>query len=53
MSVEAWKFGNVEICLGQLNSCVTKLGSLEMWSLEQLNSYITELGSLEMWKYGD
>ena len=44
MSVEAWKFGNVEICLGQLNSYVTKLGSLEMWKYV-LNSLIDVFNS--------
>ena len=56
--MEAWKFANVEICLGKSNSNLTRLGSLEMWNmemwnLEQLNSYITKLEVLEMWKSGN
>ena len=51
--MEAWKFANVEICLGKSNSNLTRLGSLEMWNLEQLNSYITKLEVLGMWKSGN
>jgi len=56
--LEVWKCGNMEMWnLEQLNSYITKLGSLIMWKfgnveicLEQL---IVNLPSLKFWKCGN